>query len=182
MAPPCAVRTYPLNDGDVIDIGKLSLEVVAVPGHTYGSVVFLNRSERTVFSGDACNANTLLLSGGSATVSEYAESLRRFRKYRECFDVMYGGHCRTGVPADIIDDALMLCGRIMEGSDDAQPFRMADGREGFFAAARGKTACRNAAAWRILSMTGSGFFKGERVWHLRSMKCFSREESVYIKQ
>lgn len=138
VIPPGAVRTYPIDEGDRIDIGGTQIEVIAVPGHTVGSVVFLNREERTVFAGDACNANTLLISGESSSIEEYAQSLKHVLRFKDYFDVLYGGHCKSPVPGRIIDDALALCGRILERTDDEEPFRMSDGRTVFFAARRGK--------------------------------------------
>ena len=46
---PCApVRTLPVRDGYICDLGGTSLEVIAVPGHTWGHIVLLDRSARAV--------------------------------------------------------------------------------------------------------------------------------------
>lgn len=41
-----------LNDGDRVDIGKVSLSVIHCPGHTPGHVVFVNEADRLAFVGD----------------------------------------------------------------------------------------------------------------------------------
>ena len=47
------VRTVKeFDDGDVINIGKYRIEVLRTPGHTLGSVLFVIRDEKAVFSGD----------------------------------------------------------------------------------------------------------------------------------
>jgi glyoxylase-like metal-dependent hydrolase (beta-lactamase superfamily II) len=47
-APTCT-KMRPLRDGDQI----ANLEVLAVPGHTEGSICLLHRASRTLFTGDA---------------------------------------------------------------------------------------------------------------------------------
>ena len=46
-------RTLDIRTGSVIDLGGTSLEVCQVPGHTPGSVVFLEKRGNHLFTGDA---------------------------------------------------------------------------------------------------------------------------------
>ncbi len=141
---PGPLKTYPIYTGDIFDLGGTQIEVIQVPGHTYGTVVFLDRARRLVFSGDACNPNTLVNLEGSTTIEEYLESLRFFKTYQGDFDVMYGGHGMTAVPNTIIDDGILLCEDILAGRDDAietanigGPALLALRREGGFTPRRG---------------------------------------------
>lgn len=140
VPPPRPVKTYPIYDGDIFDLGGVKLEVIAVPGHTSGTVVFLDRAARVVFSGDACNANTLLCSrnGSSTSIEEYAGSLAHFKAFQPYFDVMYGGHGEVAIPNTIIDDAIAMCGRILAGTDEAVPTVSVDGEEALLGSARGE--------------------------------------------
>jgi glyoxylase-like metal-dependent hydrolase (beta-lactamase superfamily II) len=113
------MKTFPIYDGFVFDLGERNIEVITVPGHTMGTVVLLDRSNRIVFSGDACNANTLLFLPHSTSIEEYRESLLRFKKFQPYFDVMWGGHSLYAVPNVIIDEAIELCDEIVAGTDDA---------------------------------------------------------------
>ncbi len=117
MVPTRPMETFPLNDGDVFDLGGVRLEVIEVPGHTKGTVVLLDRDRRVVYSGDACNANTLLCTASSVTVEEYREGLLHFQRFLPCFDGMYGGHSVGLVPKVILEEALELCDEILEGRD-----------------------------------------------------------------
>ena len=56
----------PLRDGERIEIGDVRLEVVAAPGHTSDSLVFVDAASEAVFTGD-----TLL--GGSSTVIDHPD-------------------------------------------------------------------------------------------------------------
>lgn len=119
VIPPRPIKTLPVYDGDVLDLGGVKLEVIGVPGHSYGTIVLLDRDRRVVYSGDACNANTLLFLKGSTSIEEYKESLLHFKEFQPAFDVMYGGHGISAVPKSIIDEAIQLCDEIMAGTDDA---------------------------------------------------------------
>jgi glyoxylase-like metal-dependent hydrolase (beta-lactamase superfamily II) len=50
-----------LKDGEIIDLGKRKLEVVFTPGHTPGSVTFIDKNAGYGFSGDSFGSGTLLL-------------------------------------------------------------------------------------------------------------------------
>lgn len=135
---PRPVKTYPIYEGDIFDLGGIQIEVIQVPGHTQGTVVFLDRAARVVYSGDACNANTLVCMPGSATIEEYKESLVHFKTYQKDFDVMYGGHGAVAIPNTIIDDAIAMCDRILAGTDEAVETPAIEGGTALLGSARGK--------------------------------------------
>ena len=49
-----------LKEGDRFDLGGISVEMYACPGHTRGSMVMLIPEERTLLLGDACNGFTFV--------------------------------------------------------------------------------------------------------------------------
>ena len=84
---PCVpVCTLPVEDGSVFDLGDRELEVIAVPGHTWGHIVLLDRAARAVYTGDAVNSNTLLVLGGTS-IEQYRESLLHLWSLEEAYDV-----------------------------------------------------------------------------------------------
>ena len=121
LIPTRPIKTLPLLDGDRIDLGGSVLDIVGLPGHSRGTLIFLDRADRIAYGGDACNLNTLLNIEGSETIETYERSLHRFKNFTSEFDGMYCGHDRDAFPPTIIDDAIHLCGRILNGTDDAIP-------------------------------------------------------------
>jgi glyoxylase-like metal-dependent hydrolase (beta-lactamase superfamily II) len=120
-AVPCTpVCTLPVADGHIFDLGGTQLEVIAVPGHTWGHIVLLDRAARVVYSGDAVNCNTLMFLGG-ASIEEYRESLLHLQSYEYAFDVLWGGHGGVSVPKRIVPEAIGLCEEIMAGTDQKAP-------------------------------------------------------------
>jgi glyoxylase-like metal-dependent hydrolase (beta-lactamase superfamily II) len=118
---PKPLKTFPVYDGFVFDLGGRLIEVIAVPGHTAGTIVLLDRGKGIVFSGDACNVNTLLFLPHSTSIEAYRESLVHFKQFQPCFAEMWGGHGLWAVPGIIIDEAIELCDEILAGTDDAAP-------------------------------------------------------------
>jgi glyoxylase-like metal-dependent hydrolase (beta-lactamase superfamily II) len=120
FTPPSPLYTYPVYDGDVFDLGGITIEVIGVPGHTRGSIVLLDKATRILFSGDACNTNTLLYLKGSTSITEYNASLLRLKEFQGEFDKLWGGHNNDPLPPRVIGEALDQCDRIIAGTDDAE--------------------------------------------------------------
>lgn len=62
-----------LKDGEQIDLGGRSLQVVSTPGHTPGSTIFLDVGSGYGFSGDAFGGGYLLLFGNFSTLIDTCE-------------------------------------------------------------------------------------------------------------
>ena len=110
-----------VEEGDVIDLGDRKLEIFFTPGHTPGSICLLDRKNRIHFSGDACNINTLCLSG--STIEDLLASAKKIKSYEDAFDRDYNGHngyagdpsCFSQ-PARVRDDVITICESILDGS------------------------------------------------------------------
>lgn len=121
FTPPRALKTFPLAEGHVFDLGNRRIKVIGVPGHTRGSVVFLDEEARLLFSGDAINQNTLVFLPHATTIEEYREGLERLKTFQPRFDALYGGHSPAAYSPEIVDEGIELCDEIMRGTDDAEP-------------------------------------------------------------
>ncbi|MGN0998184.1 MAG: MBL fold metallo-hydrolase [Faecousia sp.] len=109
-----------LSDGQLFDLGGLTLQVIHVPGHTPGSCCVLLQEERSILFGDACNANTLLMWG--TTISAYKNSLQYLQSFEGRFDTVYYSHGPAPEgPGCSLEDNLELCDRILSRTDDAVP-------------------------------------------------------------
>lgn len=118
---PSADKEYlPLSDGQIFDLGGITLEIIHVPGHTPGACCVLFREERSILFGDACNANTLLMWG--TPVSRYKKSLQYLQTFKDRFDTVYYSHGPAPEgPGRALKDNIELCERILSGTDDAIP-------------------------------------------------------------
>ena len=110
-----------LSDGQVFDLGGITLEIIHVPGHTKGSCCVLMREKRMILYGDACNGNTLVMDQASTGISTYRESLLRLKAFDDAYDTVCYSHGPAIGPRRSLDDNIELCGRILAGTDDAVP-------------------------------------------------------------
>ena len=56
---PDSFETIDIREGDIIEVGTLSFEVLETPGHTPGGVCYLERKEKLIFSGDTLFAGSI---------------------------------------------------------------------------------------------------------------------------
>lgn len=125
-----------LEPGMVLQLGEVSVQVLAAPGHTPGSVAVLIPEERILILGDACNAFTYLFDGFCPSVAQYKENLLRLQaetdgKYdRTLFCHGMGDGC-----VDMIANVIAVCDDILAGNTDDMPFRGPNGEPALIAKA-----------------------------------------------
>ncbi len=88
-----------LNDGDVIDLGGRQLEVIHTPGHSVGSVSFLDRNARALFTGDTYYRGAILCNFSGTSATGYRESFRTFAELVDEVDAVYPAHYASPLPA-----------------------------------------------------------------------------------
>jgi glyoxylase-like metal-dependent hydrolase (beta-lactamase superfamily II) len=111
-----------LKEGDKFDLGGISIEMFACPGHTKGSLVMLIPEERTVLLGDACNGFTFVFEDYSLPLAEYQQSLIRLKNILEGrYDTVLASHGDGRSVPEIISENIALCDVILEGKDDKKP-------------------------------------------------------------
>ena len=129
------VEFVPLKAGDKLDLGGRALEVLHVPGHTRGSLCYLDTASGDFFAGDACNNNTLLMMDVSATIEEYLEALLALKERQGDIRRFYLFHGPSLQDKSCIDDNIQCCRDILAGTDDRVPVDFL-GRPGYLAKER----------------------------------------------
>lgn len=90
-----------LQDGDLINVGKLSFLVVHTPGHTAGSIVFWEKTSNVLFTGDTVFSNTYgrtdLKTGSHFDMRQSLDKL--FDKFDDI--LCFSGHGDSFVLADV---------------------------------------------------------------------------------
>lgn len=125
-----------VDEGDVFDLGGVSVEFVAVPGHTHGSLVPLVAADRIAVFGDACGEHTLCHFAESLPMRSYRESLLHLREFEGRFDTVLRNHGSFASPKSLLARNIMLCERVLDGTDDHVPVDF-HGTLGYLAAAEG---------------------------------------------
>lgn len=106
----------PLTDGQIFDLGGLTVEVCSMPGHTPGSATFLLRELRTVLFGDACNPMAWLQVDGCLPLRAYLESLTAYaEKHAGRFERVLYSHGQPDSPACVLEEMIELVGEVLAG-------------------------------------------------------------------
>ena len=125
-------KSVDLTDGTVFDLGGLTAEFHALPGHTPGSMVVLFLEDRILLTGDACCVATLLNFEYSSSIESYRDDLLALReKLSGRYDrivISHGGH---EFGSELIDSVLECCDEIIARTDEAVPMTGPGGRQGF---------------------------------------------------
>jgi glyoxylase-like metal-dependent hydrolase (beta-lactamase superfamily II) len=89
----------PIEDGHRFDLGGRTLEAVALPGHSPGSICLLDRQMRALFTGDSILGGVHWLHlDESRPLNEYLAALKRIQGLAGPFDDLLPAH---GTPEDV---------------------------------------------------------------------------------
>lgn len=119
---PSRTQPYlPVDEGDLFDLGGVTVHPIAAPGHTAGSLIFLIPEDRIAIFGDACGEHTLLLFAESTSIAEYRKGLLHVRDFSDRFDTVLRNHGNFRSPKQILADNIALCEDILAGTDAGIP-------------------------------------------------------------
>ncbi len=85
-----AAPTRLVDEGDVIDLGDRSFEVLHLPGHTPGSIGLWEAATGLLFSGDAIYDGPLLDGLPESDIDDYVGTMKRLRELP--VSTVHGGH------------------------------------------------------------------------------------------
>ena len=113
---PCPLKD--INAGDVIDIGGLTFEAIAVPGHTHGCMCLLCREDRILYTGDGVLAPIWMQLDCSTSIKTLYESLIALGKRRGEFDYVLTGHGKKLDGAELYDNLVIGVKELLEGKTE----------------------------------------------------------------
>ncbi len=93
-------KLCPLREGDVFELGGITLEVIELPGHTTGSIALLYREKKFLYVGDAVNGFLWLFMPEATMLSEYIETLGKVERID--FTQMLQSHNRMPVSKEMM--------------------------------------------------------------------------------
>ena len=88
---PWKITSY-VHDGDRIDLGGRSLEIIATPGHTPDSISLLDRANGLLFTGDTYYPAPIWLYRPETDLDAYASSVRRLAALAPQVKLVLGQH------------------------------------------------------------------------------------------
>ena len=106
------------KEGDVFDLGGISLEVYEIRGHTSGSICLLDRKNRVLFTGDAINRHCWLQLPDSLPMDECYQSLENLQKIRTEYDYILHGHAQDFDDASLYEEMMAAVKEVRDGVRD----------------------------------------------------------------
>lgn len=88
---PWKITSY-IHDGDRLDLGGRTLEVMATPGHTPDAISLLDRANGLLFTGDTYYPATLWLYRPETDFAAYDASIRRLAVLAPEIKIVLGAH------------------------------------------------------------------------------------------
>jgi glyoxylase-like metal-dependent hydrolase (beta-lactamase superfamily II) len=115
-------------DGSLINLGGRTLEVLEVPSHSMGDIVFIDTKTRTLFIGDFAGKFVSLMykmNDPQPTVENFVRNVRKIIERKNDFDSIATGHGEELMSADLIQKCLENALNIMDGNL-GDPFNLPD--------------------------------------------------------
>lgn len=111
----------PIHDGDELDLGDRPLKIIALPGHTPGSIAVLDVKQRMLFSGDPIQDGMIFMFGSQRNMDSYRASLKKLDTYRDSFDLICPSHGSCPVKPELIDTLYEISGKLEGGGYPSWP-------------------------------------------------------------
>lgn len=122
-----ATKLIFMKDGDVFDLGNRKLEVISIPGHTPGSVVFFNRAERFMLTGDGIGSTSVWAQISTDPLTVLLASLRKLEAMKPLIDAIYVGHHeqeKVKLTPDYITDMRIVTEKVLAGTIPTSRYEM----------------------------------------------------------
>ena len=89
------VTTVPsrlLTDGEVLDLGGRTLQVLHTPGHTVDSICLLDSGSRIMFTGDTIDTGPIYAQFEESSIDAFATSTQKLLARADEVDVLFSAH------------------------------------------------------------------------------------------
>lgn len=116
-----APKLKPIKDGQVFDLGERKIKAYEMPGHTPGSVVFLDITNKILFSGDHINCPVWLFLDGCLPLETYLKNLEKIKTHSSEFTMIYPGHNQPLDP-EFLDELITACKSILDGTGKSEKY------------------------------------------------------------
>ena len=118
-------KIVPVSDGQVIDLGERSLQVVWIPGHTPGSIGLLDINRRYFFSGDTVQQDSeIYMFGPQRSMADFIASLEKLKKMSDKFDLVFACHGALPVKPSVIPELIAGAKKVLAGEITGEPREM----------------------------------------------------------
>jgi glyoxylase-like metal-dependent hydrolase (beta-lactamase superfamily II) len=117
---PWKITAY-THDGDRIDLGGRSLEVIATPGHTPDAISLFDRANGLLFTGDTYYPGPIWLYRPETDLDAYGASIRRLAALAPQVKTVLGAHNVPVAPPSVLPRLITAFDAVRAGKIPATP-------------------------------------------------------------
>lgn len=127
------VSLTPLAEGEVLRCGRFAFEVIAIPGHTPGSVAFYDRVQKILLPGDSVQqGGPIYMFGPDRDLPRYIQSLEKLAAQIPADVAVFPCHSACPIDAsfiarDLADARALRDGKLASEAHPALPCRLYHG-------------------------------------------------------
>lgn len=110
-----------LHDGDRIDLGGRTMEVIATPGHTPDSICLFDRANGLLFTGDTYYPGTVWIYRPETDLAAYRKSLRRIAALQPQVKLVLGAHNVPVAPPMVLNQLASAFEKVQAGQVKPRP-------------------------------------------------------------
>lgn len=103
------IEKHELKEGDILSAGEYKLKVIHIPGHTYGSVAFLEEQNHFILTGDGVQHNGMIfMFGENRNFPLYLDSLKKLCNLtvNQKIEKIYPSHSECPLSAEAVQKVL----------------------------------------------------------------------------
>ncbi len=93
-----------IDNGQLLDLGGVRLEVLRTPGHSPDSLVLVDRGRRLLFTGDTFLLDEISLTGSNSDVLDFADSTAKLAALAGQIDLLLMAHKTPVAEARFLSD------------------------------------------------------------------------------
>ncbi len=141
IRPDVTAQRRFFDEGAVFDLGGKTLEVVAIPGHTPGSVAFFDRAGRYMMTGDGIGSTMVWMQISNLPLTTYLASVKKLEALKGSIDELYVGHHEqenVKLTTQYLTDMRIVTEKVLDGTIETTPYEMGQrsGRQAVYGSAR----------------------------------------------
>jgi len=115
---PSTEPTELVRDGDYIDLGERTLEVIYTPGHCPGQMCLLDKKNRILFTGDHFFPGPLYAYPQDVNIKDYIASNKKLVQRIHEYDFLCPGHNSPWVKSEVLPRVSVAFDDIFSGKGD----------------------------------------------------------------
>ena len=117
---PWTISTY-IHDGDAIDLGGRTIEILSTPGHTPDAICLFDRANGLLFTGDTYYPAAIWLYRPETDLAAYAKSIARLAALAPQVKTVLGQHNVPVAPPSVLPNLVNAFAQLQAGKTVCKP-------------------------------------------------------------